>query len=70
MFEKFNITDTDAAGGGGEYTVQVGFGWTNGVGESISLRSFKYSVLGASRPTSLEKFWSRGMRTLSIRMPG
>ncbi|GFZ50803.1 hypothetical protein JCM24511_08561 [Saitozyma sp. JCM 24511] len=31
MFEKFNITDTDAAGGGGEYTVQVGFGWTNGV---------------------------------------
>ncbi|EJT47475.1 hypothetical protein A1Q1_03730 [Trichosporon asahii var. asahii CBS 2479] len=31
MFEKFNITDLDAAGGGGEYTVQVGFGWTNGV---------------------------------------
>ncbi|WWD19226.1 hypothetical protein CI109_103684 [Kwoniella shandongensis] len=31
MFEKFNVTDTDAAGGGGEYTVQVGFGWTNGV---------------------------------------
>ncbi|OCF57627.1 alpha,alpha-trehalase [Kwoniella mangroviensis CBS 10435] len=31
MFEKFNATDTDAAGGGGEYTVQVGFGWTNGV---------------------------------------
>jgi hypothetical protein len=34
MFEKFNATDTDAAGGGGEYTVQIGFGWTNGVGES------------------------------------
>ncbi|KGB76251.2 alpha,alpha-trehalase [Cryptococcus deuterogattii R265] len=31
MFEKFNVTDTDAAGGGGEYTVQIGFGWTNGV---------------------------------------
>ncbi|OCF32704.1 alpha,alpha-trehalase [Kwoniella heveanensis BCC8398] len=31
MFEKFNSTDTDAAGGGGEYNVQVGFGWTNGV---------------------------------------
>lgn len=31
MFEKFNVTDLDAAGGGGEYTVQVGFGWTNGV---------------------------------------
>jgi alpha,alpha-trehalase len=31
MFEKFNATDPDAAGGGGEYTVQIGFGWTNGV---------------------------------------
>ncbi|KZT57237.1 glycoside hydrolase family 37 protein, partial [Calocera cornea HHB12733] len=31
MFEKFNATDVDAAGGGGEYTVQAGFGWTNGV---------------------------------------
>lgn len=31
MFEKFNVTDPDAAGGGGEYTVQIGFGWTNGV---------------------------------------
>jgi len=30
MFEKFNATDIDAAGGGGEYTVQAGFGWTNG----------------------------------------
>ncbi|KAK4683597.1 alpha,alpha-trehalase, partial [Tremellales sp. Uapishka_1] len=27
----FNVTDPDAAGGGGEYTVQTGFGWTNGV---------------------------------------
>jgi alpha,alpha-trehalase len=42
MFEKFNITDTDAAGGGGEYTVQVGFGWTNGVGESP--HSFNHSM--------------------------
>lgn len=31
MFEKFNTTDPDAAGGGGEYTVVTGFGWTNGV---------------------------------------
>lgn len=31
MFEKFNMTDPDAAGGGGEYEVVVGFGWTNGV---------------------------------------
>ncbi|KAJ7072067.1 trehalase [Mycena amicta] len=31
MFEKFSITDIDSAGRGGEYTVQAGFGWTNGV---------------------------------------
>ncbi|KAH8085188.1 Six-hairpin glycosidase-like protein [Filobasidium floriforme] len=31
MFEKFNGTDVDAAGGGGEYEVVIGFGWTNGV---------------------------------------
>ncbi|KAI0076715.1 glycoside hydrolase family 37 protein [Panus rudis PR-1116 ss-1] len=31
MFEKFSINDIDSAGRGGEYTVQAGFGWTNGV---------------------------------------
>ena len=31
MFEKFSIADIDSAGRGGEYTVQAGFGWTNGV---------------------------------------
>ncbi|KJA17435.1 glycoside hydrolase family 37 protein [Hypholoma sublateritium FD-334 SS-4] len=31
MFEKFSILDIDSAGSGGEYTVQAGFGWTNGV---------------------------------------
>lgn len=31
MYEKFNLQDIDAAGSGGEYTVQAGFGWTNGV---------------------------------------
>ncbi|KAG8998439.1 hypothetical protein FRB90_012305 [Tulasnella sp. 427] len=30
MYEKFNLLDVDAAGSGGEYTVQAGFGWTNG----------------------------------------
>lgn len=30
IFEKFNATSINAAGGGGEYTVQVGFGWSNG----------------------------------------
>jgi len=30
MFEKFSVVDIDSAGRGGEYTVQAGFGWTNG----------------------------------------
>ncbi|ESK84799.1 glycoside hydrolase family 37 protein [Moniliophthora roreri MCA 2997] len=31
MFEKFSNLDIGSAGRGGEYTVQAGFGWTNGV---------------------------------------
>ena len=31
MFEKFNVSVQGAPGGGGEYDIQVGFGWTNGV---------------------------------------
>lgn len=31
-FEKFNSTTVGRPGGGGEYTVVTGFGWTNGVG--------------------------------------
>lgn len=31
MFEKFNVSVQGAPGGGGEYRIQVGFGWTNGV---------------------------------------
>lgn len=31
MFEKFSNLDIDSSGSGGEYTVQAGFGWTNGV---------------------------------------
>ncbi|ORY93580.1 Six-hairpin glycosidase-like protein [Syncephalastrum racemosum] len=31
MFEKLSVTDIGNAGGGGEYTVQAGFGWTNGI---------------------------------------
>ncbi|KXS13025.1 glycoside hydrolase family 37 protein [Gonapodya prolifera JEL478] len=31
MFEKYDANSTNHAGGGGEYTVVEGFGWTNGV---------------------------------------
>lgn len=31
MMEKYNVADTNATAGGGEYPNQDGFGWTNGV---------------------------------------
>ncbi|KAA6438351.1 alpha,alpha-trehalase TreA [Dyadobacter flavalbus] len=31
MLEKYNVSDTNLIAGGGEYEVQEGFGWTNGV---------------------------------------
>jgi len=31
MFEKYDAENPGKYGGGGEYTVQSGFGWTNGV---------------------------------------
>ena len=31
LVEKYNVVDINKAGGGGEYPLQDGFGWTNGV---------------------------------------
>jgi alpha,alpha-trehalase len=31
MFEKYNVENVNLSGGGGEYPLQDGFGWTNGV---------------------------------------
>jgi alpha,alpha-trehalase len=31
LMEKYNVLDTDIKAGGGEYPLQDGFGWTNGV---------------------------------------
>lgn len=31
MIEKYDVINTDGIGGGGEYPLQDGFGWTNGV---------------------------------------
>ena len=31
LMEKYNVVDTDVKAGGGEYPLQDGFGWTNGV---------------------------------------
>lgn len=45
MFEKFSNLEIDSAGRGGEYTVQAGFGWTNGV--ALWVASTYGSVLNA-----------------------
>ncbi|WP_231459536.1 MULTISPECIES: alpha,alpha-trehalase TreF [unclassified Pedobacter] len=31
LMEKYNVVETNSKGGGGEYPLQDGFGWTNGV---------------------------------------
>ena len=31
LVEKYNVAVTGRSGGGGEYPLQDGFGWTNGV---------------------------------------
>jgi alpha,alpha-trehalase len=35
LIEKYNVVDSDGLGGGGEYPLQDGFGWTNGVLASL-----------------------------------
>ncbi|HKL14138.1 MAG TPA: trehalase family glycosidase, partial [Balneolaceae bacterium] len=36
MVEKYNVSDILKKGGGGEYPLQDGFGWTNGVFSALS----------------------------------
>jgi len=36
MMEKYDVVDTSRAAGGGEYGLQDGFGWTNGVALALS----------------------------------
>ncbi len=35
LVEKYNVVDPEKLGGGGEYQLQDGFGWTNGVYEAL-----------------------------------
>jgi len=37
MIEKYNVVNTDKHGSGGEYGVQDGFGWTNGVYQALKV---------------------------------
>ena len=38
MHEKYSAVESGVGGGGGEYTPQVGFGWTNGVALALLAR--------------------------------
>jgi len=38
MYEKYVATEQGVGGGGGEYTPQVGFGWSNGVALTLLAR--------------------------------
>ena len=35
MFEKYNVNDISLHAGGGEYPLQDGFGWTNGIASAL-----------------------------------
>jgi alpha,alpha-trehalase len=46
MMEKYNVADIDSESGGGEYPVQDGFGWTNGVYLALEAEIDKQETLG------------------------
>ena len=50
MFEKFNVSVHGAPGGGGEYKIQIGFGWTNGVVLDM-LRRYPDGLVSGETPT-------------------
>ena len=39
MVEKYNVLDMTLTAGGGEYDLQDGFGWSNGVAQRLLLES-------------------------------
>jgi alpha,alpha-trehalase len=43
MHEKYSCEVAGGVGGGGEYTPQVGFGWTNGVALDL-LRRYRHTI--------------------------
>ena len=59
MFEKFNVSVQGAPGGGGEYVIQVGFGWTNGVVLDI-LQRYPEKLKSGEEPTTQGTANSRG----------
>ncbi|XP_060107621.1 trehalase [Heteronotia binoei] len=51
MFEKYNVEGDGSPGAGGEYVVQEGFGWTNGVAlQLLDLFGDRLTAAGSSLP--------------------
>jgi alpha,alpha-trehalase len=50
LFEKLSAVDVDSSGSGGEYVIQAGFGWTNGVALWIGAK-FKDVLVRPNCPT-------------------
>lgn len=48
MMEKYDVMDIDRLGGGGEYPLQDGFGWTNGVMRKLMVLYSEYAGYTAS----------------------
>jgi alpha,alpha-trehalase len=55
LFEKFSALDVDSSGSGGEYQVQAGFGWTNGVLLWVA-SEFKDVLVRPTCPNVTEEF--------------
>lgn len=53
LVEKYDVTHTEAAAGGGEYPLQDGFGWTNGV-----LRALLEQYPALAPPQQPRRGWS------------
>ncbi|XP_060643265.2 trehalase, partial [Anolis sagrei] len=56
MFEKYNVEGDGKPGGGGEYAVQEGFGWTNGV--ALKLLDLYGDRLTSSAGSFLPDTWT------------
>lgn len=54
MFEKYHAVNVGYPGGGGEYIVQEGFGWTNGVTLWI-LNKFEGNLTAPSQCLKIDK---------------
>lgn len=42
MYEKYNAFELGVGGGGGEYTPQIGFGWSNAVALILINSTYKF----------------------------